>query len=92
MWDDELAKYANIRAKEIITNFSHVRNDGTKCYVLSNLIYGENISRGPHTTGAEFLEHWINQKDTKKYPMSTVHHNRHRNHMHRAGRYRRPAV
>ena len=64
-WSDELAEYANIRAEEIITNFSHIRDDGTKCYVLSDLIYGENIARGPHATGAEFLEHWMDSEGHK---------------------------
>jgi len=59
IWDDELAEYAGIRAEEIITNFSHIRDDGTKCYALSELIWGENIARGPHANGKEFLEHWM---------------------------------
>lgn len=66
MWSDELAGYANIRAEEIITNFSHTREDGTKCYALSDLIFGENIARGPHATGAEFLEHWMESKGHKE--------------------------
>lgn len=65
-WSNELAEFANIRAEEIITDFSHVRTDGTKCYVLSPLIYGENIARGPHATGAEFLEHWMDSKGHKE--------------------------
>ena len=64
-WSDKLAEYANIRAEEIITNFSHIRDDGTKCYVLSDLIYGENIARGPHATGAEFLAHWMASESHK---------------------------
>lgn len=59
IWDDRLASPASVRAQEIITKFSHERADGTKCYALSNLIYGENIARGPHATGAEFLAHWM---------------------------------
>lgn len=59
IWDDRLASPAGTRAQEIITNFSHVRTDGTKCYALSDLIYGENIARGPHATGAEFVAHWM---------------------------------
>lgn len=66
IWSDELAEYANIRAEEIITNFSHVRTDGTKCYVLSPLIYGENIARGPHATGTEFLAHWMDSLGHKE--------------------------
>ena len=65
-WSDELAEYANIRAEEIITNFSHVRTDGTKCYVLSPLIYGENIARGPHANGEDFLEHWMDSEGHKE--------------------------
>ena len=65
-WSDELAIYANIRAEEIITNFSHVRTDGTKCYVLSPLIYGENIARGPHANGNEFLKHWMDSEEHKE--------------------------
>lgn len=65
-WSDELAEYANIRAKEIITTFSHVRDDGTKCYALSDLIFGENIARGPHATGSEFLEHWMDSVGHKE--------------------------
>lgn len=66
IWSDELAEYANIRAEEIITNFSHERTDGTKCYVLSPLIYGENIARGPHATGTEFLAHWMDSLGHKE--------------------------
>lgn len=65
-WSDELAEYANIRAKEIITTFSHVRDDGTKCYALSDLIFGENIARGPHATGSEYLEHWMDSVGHKE--------------------------
>lgn len=65
-WSNELAEFANIRAEEIVTNFSRIRTDGTKCYVLSPLIYGENIARGPHATGAEFLEHWMDSEGHKE--------------------------
>lgn len=60
IWDDELAKPAAIRAEEIISNFSHIREDGTKCYVLSDLIWGENIAKSPpKSNGYEFVEHWM---------------------------------
>lgn len=58
-WSDELAEAADIRAEEIITNFDHVRPDGTKCYVLSDLICGENIARGPHASAEEFVSRWM---------------------------------
>ena len=59
IWNDELAEAADVRAEEIITDFDHVRPDGTKCYVLSDLIYGENIARGPHASGEEFVSRWM---------------------------------
>lgn len=66
IWSDELAKAADIRAEEIITDFDHVRPDGTKCYVLSDLIYGENIARGPHATGEEFVSRWMGSEGHKE--------------------------
>lgn len=62
VWSDELAEAADVRAGEIIDDFSHVRPDGTKCYVLCNLIYGENIARGPHATGEEFVSRWMDSE------------------------------
>lgn len=59
VWSDELAEAADIRAEEIIDYFSHVRPDGTKCYALGDRIHGENIARGPHASGAEFVQHWM---------------------------------
>ncbi len=59
VWSDELAEAADIRAEEIIGTFSHVRPDGTKCYALGDRIHGENIARGPHASGAEFVQHWM---------------------------------
>lgn len=59
VWSDELAEAADIRAEEIIGTFSHIRPDGTKCYALGDRIHGENIARGPHASGAEFVQHWM---------------------------------
>lgn len=71
IWDDRLAEPAFVRANEIITKFDHVRPDGTKCYVLSDLIWGENIARGPHATGQEFLDHWMASKGHKANILQT---------------------
>lgn len=67
IWSDELAIAADIRADEIIdeAHFSHVRPDGTKCYVLNDRIHGENIARGPHADGYEFVEHWMDSEGHK---------------------------
>ena len=64
---DELARAADIRAEEIVDeeHFSHVRPDGTKCYVLSDKIHGENIGRGPHANGYEFVQHWMESEGHK---------------------------
>ena len=59
VWSDELAEAADIRAEEIIDCFSHVRPNGTKCYALGERIHGENIARGPHASGSEFVQHWM---------------------------------
>lgn len=47
--DADLTRAACIRAKEIVQKFSHTRPDGTKCYVLSDKIKGENIAKGQQT-------------------------------------------
>ncbi len=67
IWSDELARAADIRAEEIVDeeHFSHVRPDGTKCYVLSDKIHGENIGRGPHANGYEFVQHWMESEGHK---------------------------
>lgn len=65
VWSDELAEAADIRAEEIIDYFSHVRPDGTKCYALGERIHGENIARGPHASGAEFVQHWMDSPGHK---------------------------
>lgn len=65
VWSDELAEAADIRAEEIIGTFSHVRPDGTKCYALGDRILGENIARGPHASGAEFVQHWMDSPGHK---------------------------
>lgn len=80
IWSDELARAADIRAEEIVddAHFSHVRPDGTKCYALSDRIHGENIGKGPHANGEEFVQHWMESEGHKwnilcdKYTMMGV--------------------
>lgn len=62
VWSDELAIAADIRAEEIITDFSHVRPNGEKCYSLGDNVHGENIARGPHADGSEFVAHWMDSE------------------------------
>lgn len=58
-WDAQLEADANIRAKELMTLFSHTRPDGTYCYSLDEHICGENIDEGnqPAKTCAVELLH-----------------------------------
>lgn len=65
VWSDELAIAADIRAEEIIGTFSHVRPNGEKCYSLGSNIHGENIARGPHASGTEFVQHWMESEGHK---------------------------
>ena len=67
VWSDELAEAADIRAEEIIDYFSHVRPDGTKCYALGERIHGENIARGPHASGSEFVQHWMDYRNGRHW-------------------------
>ncbi|MBQ9885754.1 MAG: hypothetical protein IJM37_02680 [Lachnospiraceae bacterium] len=63
--DDTLTKAADIRAKEIVTNFSHTRPDGTRCFtVLEQFGYkyravGENIASG-YINPQKVMEAWMN--------------------------------
>ena len=60
--DDDLCKAAQIRANEIVKNFSHTRLDGSSCFtVLSDLgisysLVGENIAAGKSTGEATFTQ------------------------------------
>ena len=45
-WSNDLAAAANVRAVEIVQNFSHTRPDGTDYWTVnSNVVYGENLAR-----------------------------------------------
>ena len=59
VWSDTLASYADIRAGECITTFSHTRPDGSKAKTTWGLVKGENIIRGPHATAQEIFDHWM---------------------------------
>ena len=57
----QLMKSANIRAKELIENFSHTRPDGTQCFTAVKVRYktvGENIAAGQPTPQA-VVEAWM---------------------------------
>ena len=59
--DADLTAAANIRAKEIVTLFSHTRPDGTSCTTVSNKVMGENIAMG-YTNASRVMDGWMNSQ------------------------------
>ena len=47
--DGELTRAAQVRAREIVTRFSHTRPDGSAWSTVSGSAYGENIAMGQQT-------------------------------------------
>ena len=69
-YDANLEKVAKLRAKEITTNFSHTRPNGTRCFTAYDELgvnaktYGENIARGYTSASAV---HNAFREDNLKY-------------------------
>lgn len=60
--NQELSANANVRAKELITSFSHTRPDGTRCFTAITVPYrtaGENIAYG-YPSAEDVMEGWMN--------------------------------
>ena len=65
VWNEELAKAADIRAKEIEQIFSHVRPDGSEWWTVNDeVIYGENIARG-YQNADSVMEAWMKSSEHK---------------------------
>ncbi len=65
VWNEELAKAADIRAKEIEQIFSHVRPDGSEWWTVNEeVIYGENIARG-YQNADSVMEAWMKSSEHK---------------------------
>lgn len=68
--DEGLCKAAQIRANEIVSNFSHTRPNGTSCFTvlkelsISYSAVGENIAAGNKSGERTFLQ-W--KEDNEKY-------------------------
>ncbi|MBQ7493910.1 MAG: hypothetical protein IJT47_05735 [Selenomonadaceae bacterium] len=61
---DDLQEATAIRAREIVSEFSHTRPDGSDCFtVMKNRgrTCGENIAAG-HSSAAETVEQWMNSE------------------------------
>ena len=54
----ELDRAAAIRANEIAEVFSHTRPDGSSCFTVSELAFGENIAKG-YATADKVMAAWI---------------------------------
>ena len=65
----ELCKAADIRAKEISKDFSHVRPDGTLCFTVSELVKAENIATGQRDAQS-VVNAWMNSDGHKKNILS----------------------
>ena len=65
VWNGELAKAADIRAKEIEQIFSHNRPDGSEWWTVNDeVIYGENIARG-YQNANSVMEAWMKSSEHK---------------------------
>ena len=65
-WDSNLASAANVRAKEIVSSFSHTRPDGSACFTAvvndgSYMTLGENIAYG-YTGASSVMNGWMNSE------------------------------
>ena len=63
-YSKELAKAADIRARELTQTFSHTRPDGTTCFTVSEFVYGENIAAG-QTAPTAVVSSWMNSQGHK---------------------------
>ena len=62
--DESLMKSCDIRAKEIVTKFSHERPDGTSCFTTIEIQYraaGENIAAGQENA-EDVMKSWMNSE------------------------------
>ena len=73
--DPTLTKAANIRAKEIVTLFSHTRPNNTICFTVlkevgySYMACGENIAGG-YSTSSKTVEEWMNSPGHRRNILS----------------------
>lgn len=65
VWVDDLAVAAQVRAKEIVSVFSHTRPDGTSYWTVNgNLVYAENLARG-YSSVSGVVGGWMNSPTHK---------------------------
>lgn len=65
VWCDELAKAADVRAKEIQEAFSHIRPDGSEWWTVNReIIYGENLAKG-YQDAESVMNAWMESSEHK---------------------------
>ena len=70
---NDLQSAANTRAKELATNFSHTRPNGSACFTAINVSYktaGENIAYGSDDVSGT-MNQWMNSKNHRENILST---------------------
>ena len=60
--DSTLCDAAATRAREIASNFSHTRPDGSQWYTVSSLAHGENIIMGTGMDADRAMADWMNSQ------------------------------
>lgn len=60
--DSTLCDAAATRAREIASNFSHTRPDGSQWYTVSSLAHGENIIMGTGMDADRAMTDWMNSQ------------------------------
>ena len=67
---EDLCEDADIRAEEIVSNFSHTRPNGSSCFTVIDGSYrrvAENIAGG-HATAEETVDQWMNSPPHRPRP------------------------
>ena len=59
--DSELTRAAQVRAREIVQQFSHTRPDGTAWSTVSGSAYGENIAMGQRSAD-QVMAAWMSSQ------------------------------
>ena len=70
--NESLMSSCDIRAKEIVTKFSHDRPDGMSCFTAIKIQYsaaGENIAKGQNNAEA-VMNSWMNSEGHRKNILS----------------------
>lgn len=69
----ELSRAAKIRAKEIATNFSHTRPDGSLCFTVSSDALGENIAKD-YSSPEDVMAAWMASEGHKDNILTSYYH------------------